>query len=231
MTTSGLLLGLSGDLLHKPWLNSENQGIQNFFSSHELGETWSYVWPWLLVIGILFFLVLAAKSIKNEKDIYIDHGHWKGLGHFLLKIPPWWTVKLEKHEHLIEFYRADTHYDWNARFQIFPHSDFPDKLLTLEEMAKSFLRKQQIELDPNAISHRGKSPFESNFQEGPSPLFYNIENTGTKNGLDRIYYHLVIISWPEKNQLMIATSEASVLNGCVEGPYFEEVIKSIKPKI
>jgi|GEM_PF-1907777 len=231
MINSGLLLGLSGDLFHKPWLNGENQGLLNFFSSHELGEAWSFIWPWLVVIAILSFLVLAAKSIKNEKDIYVSYGQWKELGHFLLKIPPWWTAKLEKHENLIEFYRADTHYDWKAQFEIIPLEDFPDKLLSLEEMAKSFLRKQKIELDPNAISHRGKSPFESNFQEVTSPLFYNIENTGTKNGLDRIYFHLVLISWPEKNQLMIATSEASVLNGCVEGPYFEEVIKTIKPKL
>ena len=54
-----------------------------------------------------------------------------------------------------------------------------------------------------------------------------VGGTATENTIDRIYYDIAMIR--SDNEILICESKSSILNGAVEGPYFEEVLKRIRP--
>ncbi len=165
--------------------------------------------------------------IKNEKNTFLETAVSFPYKHFNLLIPSWWTQTLNE-ENTIAFERVDTRYDWKATFTWMPFSN-EDQSLTLEDKAKELIIKRKIlfDLDTGAILNPAdfiNHPALS--KEGVSML--RIEGTATEDEVDRVYYDAFILRDEKARGHLFCESRSSVLNGLVEGPYFEEVIMRIE---
>jgi uncharacterized phage-like protein YoqJ len=176
---------------------------------------------WLFLIGLLITGLITVFIIKNEKKTYREEAvsfHWQN---FNLLIPNWWTCT-EKSKDKLNFKRTDTRYEWYAQFQF-----IPSELKTSDEFIAKHLEDLNIFYDEDEVSIENEAAHlfldkvicEKVFQ------FARVEGTATQNSLDRVYYDLVIFKLEEKSGFYLFESHASVLNGGVEGPYFEEALK------
>jgi hypothetical protein len=169
---------------------------------------------WLFLILFLGALVYAAWVIKKEKKTFLDNPIPFQLGSFYLQIPKWWTLIEDRKNQLI-FERRDTKYDWAATFSLITEAA---KVDSLDKLLIDFVQKKKILFDPESS--------DINFKTNMANLeLIEVGGTATEDGIDRIYYDIAIIR--SKQEIIICESRSSVLNGAVEGPYFEEVIKRI----
>ena len=56
---------------------------------------------------------------------------------------------------------------------------------------------------------------------------YRHEGMATENDIKRVYMDIAIAITEDGTSLK-AVSRSSILNGCVEGPYFEKVLENLK---
>ena len=173
------------------------------------------------MVGFLAYLYYNARTIKKEKDVYLTDGIRHQLGRLSLLAPNWWTLRKlsllqDTGESSLEFYRADTHYDWLSQFHLVQNNS-----AELPDLLEKILQELSIEMDQDTTRNNSFSFTDLQFQE-----LIRIEGTATRFGEDRIYLDLVL-SKLENNEILLALSLSSILNGCVEGPYFEETLKSL----
>lgn len=189
------------------WLNS------NFYS-------------WIVLILFLLFLIYMAKVVIQEKKQFLEDGHWIDWHNFRFFVPAWWTLSndtLLTNDTQLTFYRADTHYDWFFKIGKREEQD-------LINIKNTFLASNQIELDDDAVITTEKSYLLKNeILLKKVEDFFRIESTATQQQEDRIYLDATWIKFRE-NFVLEFISKSSVLNGGVEGPYVEEVIKEIRFK-
>lgn len=174
-----------------------------------------YYWT-LLILGLLF-LSYSAYAIRNEKKHYYQSAKdisFKGLQ---LKIPSWWQESWESDSSL-NFKRADTYYDWSAQFKFCPFDS--SKFNDVNEILNLELKSRKIEIDQDTQIKN-----ELNLIFAKEISYARIEGTGTLDHEERVYLDLLILK--KEMKTWIISSQSSVLNGCVEGPYFDEVLKNI----
>jgi hypothetical protein len=169
---------------------------------------------WLILILLLIALAYAAWVIKNEKKYFLKNLISYKIGPFYLQTPIWWSIKEQKENQII-FERKDTKYEWMAIFSLIKRSDY-----NLDNFLIEFVKNKNIIFDPESSDISFK------------PNIFNLEmievgGTATENTIDRIYYDIAMIR--SDNEILICESKSSILNGAVEGPYFEEVLKRIRP--
>ncbi len=169
---------------------------------------------WLFLFLFLGALVYAAWAIKKEKNTFLDNPIPYQLGSFLLKIPKWWTLIDDKKNQLI-FERTDTKYDWAATFSLVKETP---EFSTLDQLLIDFVKEKKIIFDPESSDISFKTNL-ANLE------LIHVGGTATQDEIERIYYDIALIK--SKKDIIICESRSSVLNGAVEGPYFEEVIKMI----
>ncbi len=162
------------------------------------------------ILTLLFFGIYAAWVIKNEKKIYLKKAKHFLFHDFSFAIPSWWSLKGEDNEKKI-FHRADTYYDWEAQFILLEERKAP-----LIEQLISFMKANEIILDPENAQTR-------EFQEEDLECL-QIEGTGTEKQEERIYFDAYIVRRPEDQKTILALSKSSILNGMLEGPFFEEMM-------
>jgi len=185
------------------------------------------IWQWTALLLILAFSIYALFAIKNEKQTYLNNAVAYKIKHFILSLPNWWGINQHDSDALTAT-RVDTHYDWFATFQWTMSNDDPQLQI------QKFCADQGIELDRETqITHPSLSltkSFLNLSQAGDDKRFQfaRVEGTATEKSEYRIYCDLLIIHDSANNGSLICYSRSSILNGCVEGPYFEEVISRIK---
>ena len=172
----------------------------------------NFGWP-------ILFLFLSALSytawiIKKEKKTFLENPIPYKIGPFFLNIPKWWSLVENKKDQII-FERKDTKYEWKATFKVLKDiSDFK----SLDDQLINFVKNKKIIFDPESS--------DINFKNNLNNLeLIQVGGTATENGIDRIYYDIAILK--SNQDFIICESKSSVLNGAVEGPYFEEVIGMI----
>ena len=177
-----------------------NQDVLSVFTEHPIA--------WAVLVIALLLLSYGAFSIKNEKINFLKTAIPRNLGPLDFITPSWWTPILENANE-IKFKRADTNYDWTAYFHF-----VRDKKLIMDELLKT------LEIEPDEKSDK---------QEGETGLwkFSRIETTGTRSFEDRVHLDAIIFSNSSGEQFL-CYSLSSILNGCVEGPFFDEVIEQMK---
>lgn len=169
---------------------------------------------WSLVTLSLLFLAYAARSIKNEKSFYRNNGTKLNFDGYEFLIPKWWSIQEHSQEN-ISFERTDTRYDWKATFT----SIEMNQTHSLKEIMTAHLDNTKIIFDDNELSISNRDiPFEGLHYEG----------TATQADEDRIYYDVYLWKHKYVERVLLCESKSSILNGCVEGPYFEEVMENIK---
>jgi len=188
------------------------------------------IWEWFILILILAGSVYAALAIKNEKRSYLQNIIEYDFKHFTFSLPHWWAVK-NATKNSFAVARADTNYDWFATFE------WTGQTLEPQLQIKNLLAEKKILIDlATEIEHTSASLSKSFLNldtenEKPQFKFARVEGTGTQDDEHRIYFDLLVIQDLEKNGSLVCFSRSSILNGCVEGPYFEEVISRIKIKL
>jgi len=161
----------------------------------------------------------AAFVIKNEKKSFLSNPQILELPLFTLKVPKWWTLEMTT-DNQIQFKRTDTSYDWKAYFT---WSDLTEKL-TAVELLVQHIHKQKIMLDPEeSIKAPAQKIYNHLAKFAEFSDLAHVENTGTKDESERIYFDAYLVTL-KSGKYFYCYSESSVLNGCVEGPFFEEAM-------
>lgn len=169
---------------------------------------------WLLLILFLIFLAYAAWVIKKEKKTFLKYPITYKIGPFILNIPKWWSP-INEEKHRLIFERRDTKYEWACTFSWIKK---PTDFKSLDKILIDFVKEKKILFDPESS--------DINFKANLNNLeLVEVGGTATEDEIERIYYEIAILK--ANQDILICESKSSVLNGAVEGPYFEEVIKRI----
>ncbi len=172
---------------------------------------------WLLFILFIAGLIYTMKIIKSEKDVVLKNGKSFKLGEIEILTPPWWSATTNTEDKLI-FERTDTRYDWRGTFEKLA---LPSETFDLQQYFVSLIQTKKLELD----EIHAFTPAESLHEDH---RVLHIESTATQNGIERIYYDAYLILSSDQANLYYFESLSSVLNGMVEGPYFEGAAKTFK---
>tara|TARA_R110000868_G_scaffold103710_9_gene285468 strand:- start:2194 stop:2787 length:594 start_codon:yes stop_codon:yes gene_type:complete len=176
---------------------------------------------WSLILIFLLGLTYAMRAIKKEKDVFIDNPTLVEFGPYMLKTPGWWSITSQT-DSSIRFERTDTRYDWYAEFYIGELNNESD---VIEEF-KSEIHKRNLLFDEDAgVIHQPLSMKKGALVHSD---IARVEGTGTQNGIERVYFDAMLAFDRKHNKRIWAESKSSVLNGLVEGPYFEYVIQNFE---
>jgi hypothetical protein len=138
-------------------------------------------------------------------------------------IPNWWTLT-QQSDHLLRFERTDTRYDWYAHFGYFPDHENKDLPKLLEEK----LNYEGIEFDMDVVFETdSRVLFRDDLVQEQFQEVIRVEGKASQNVVDRIYYDVYLMRKLGDKGYFIFESRSSVLNGLVEGPYFEESLSEL----
>lgn len=182
-----------------------------------------HILDWVILLLMIGGAIYTMKIIGQEKSSFKDDSYEVSFGRLRLQIPRWWTMTEESGPR-IKFERTDTRYDWYAIFEHFPdHGDLP-----LPELLKQKLDREEIEFDEDVTFETDsrvlfRDPVvQEHFQE-----VIRVEGKASQGVVDRIYYDIYLARGLNENGYFIFESRSSVLNGLVEGPYFEESLSEL----
>ncbi len=173
-----------------------------------------------------FFLLMALgvytmRVIKNEKRNYLENAQEILFKSFKLITPRWWSLVDTGSADEICFKRLDTRYDWEARF-IWNTSPSDKDLI---ELFKEKIVERKILFDEeNSVIHNPSDFVEKELIKSGEYEMLRLEGTATADRQERLYYDAFIVRHIKDGHYLYAESKSSILNGLVEGPYFEEVM-------
>lgn len=179
-----------------------------------------HLFQWIFVIIVLALTTYSAFVIKNEKTSAFENQITLLFGGLEFNIPKWWSATYKSDTKII-YERTDTHYDWRATFQELPKENLK---LDLQNIFENYAIENKIIFDEeNAII---KTPNEILGFKSIDVEALRVEGTATLDVEKRIYIDIVIFK--NDNKVIALESKSSILNGLLEGPFFEEMISQIK---
>jgi len=180
---------------------------------------------WLILILILIGLLYTLLVVKEEKSTFLETSKKLIFHEFEFSYPSWWGVTKEDSNH-IRWERTDTRYEWNADLYYEAHLN---QEISLEEDFKNRIEAMEIIFDLEASDMKTPEDFKllPEFKNGKWEVV-RIEGTATQSGIERRYLDAFLVRNRIEKSSLFATSLSSVLNGLVEGPYFEEMMFSLK---
>jgi len=183
----------------------------------------AHLLDWLILITLLGLALYTLKIIGQEKSSFKQDSYEVQFGDLSLMIPNWWSIK-ESSSDQLRFERTDTRYDWYSLYTYYPDHSGKELPLLLEEK----LNFEGIEFDMDVVFETDSrvlfrdSDIQREFQE-----VIRVEGQGSQNVVDRIYYDIYLMRRLNDQGYFIFESRSSVLNGLVEGPYFEESLSEL----
>lgn len=183
----------------------------------------NHLFDWVLLLAVLGGVFYTMKVVGQEKSTFREESYLVTFGNLSLMIPAWWTIT-EQTPNSLKFERTDTHYNWYARFQYFP--DHEEK--SMPQLLEEKLNFEVIEFDMDVVFETDSrvlfrdEKVQEQFQE-----IIRVEGKGSQNAMDRIYYDIYITRRLDDPGYFIFESRSSVLNGSLEGPYFEESLSEL----
>ncbi len=181
----------------------------------------SFYLEWGILILVLLFGVYTMRVIKKEKENFLKDAVEIHFFQFKLFVPRWWTLFENLAEKQISFKRTDTRYEWQATFYL-KNSDLN---LAVVDLFKKEISDRKILFDEDTSIIYNPTDFSG------SPLSQNnqyemvrLEGTATEDKSERLYFDAYLVRNITNGEYLFAESKSSVLNGLVEGPYFEEVL-------
>ena len=175
---------------------------------------------WLFLFILMGLGVYTMRVIKNEKRNYLENAQEIIFKNFKLCTPKWWTL-IPVSDDEICFKRTDTRYDWESRFFWMEEKNELD----LIELFKTKIHARKILFDEDASVVHNPSDFQDKdlIKSGRFEMV-RLEGTATADRAQRLYYDAFLIREIDSGHYLYAESKSSILNGLVEGPYFEEVM-------
>ena len=187
----------------------------------------NHPFEWTFVAIIIVGMIYAAYVIKNEKKTYLETAIPLSFKHFDFRIPTWWT-NTSNDEGTLVFERTDTYYDWKAHFRWLPFSD-GDESKELKTAFAELIKDKNIVFDSDTSVIKNPSDFNNHhIFKDTEPDMIRVEGTATQDHQDRIYYDAFLIRDKNHKGFLFCESRSSILNGMLEGPYFEEVLLNAK---
>lgn len=178
------------------------------------------IFGWSLLTIILVYLIYMAFSIKNETKVALETGKKFQFGGLLFNIPLWWTETFSSDEKYI-FERTDTRYDWRATFLKYNFKLHDSE--NLQQVFESYAIEKKLIFDEENVIIKVPKNFISFDEIGVEAI--RIEGTATENNERRIYIDILIFK--NADEIFIVESKSSILNGLLEGPFFEQMIANI----
>lgn len=177
---------------------------------------------------LIIFLLLGAYTlfiIKKEKVSYKVDAQIFPLKHYKLFVPNWWGVEMRGPENdFIKFKRLDTRYDWYAYFCWKKNVETSlDKILERHLQEQNIVFDEDRKIIKNSLELVKDPVLQNSIME-----FYRLEGTATQSQEERLYLDLCLIKDKRFDGYFFAESKSSVLNGLVEGPFFEEALKYLE---
>lgn len=176
---------------------------------------------WVLLGLFLLSLLYTLIVVLEEKDSFLENAKDFSFKQFSFKIPSWWGL-VKNEEDLIRWERTDTRYDWSATLKLEKELN---KDISIEEDFKNRIEELEMVFDLDSSDILMPSDFKDRDEVIKGHLeLVRIEGTATQSGTERCYLDAFLIRDHLRQECLFATSLSSVLNGVVEGPYFEEMM-------
>jgi hypothetical protein len=180
---------------------------------------------WLAFFIMMGLGIYTMRVIKNEKKNYLENAREVIFKKFILLTPHWWSEVTTGSDNEITFKRLDTRYDWEARFIWTEENSSADII----ELFKEKIVDRKILFDEeNSVIHNPSDFQEKDIIKSGKFEMVRLEGTATVDGMSRLYYDAFLIRELISGHYLYAESKSSILNGLVEGPYFEEVMIRLK---
>lgn len=182
---------------------------------------------WGIVLIFIVGMIYAAQVIKNEKRTYLETAIPLSFKHFDFKVPTWWTNTSHEDSTMV-FERTDTRYDWKAHFRWLPFNE-GDENKELKTAFAELIKDKNIVFDSDTSVIKNPSDFYGHqIFKDEDPDMIRVEGTATQDLQERIYYDAFLIRDKKQKGFLFCESRSSILNGMLEGPYFEEVLLNAK---
>lgn len=184
----------------------------------------NHILDWLILLTLIGAALYTMRIIGQEKSSFKDDSYIVTFGPLKLQIPNWWSIT-DQTDLKLRFERTDTRYDWFALYQYIPHHHG----LSLPDLLEKKLNAEGIEFDQDVTFETDSrvlfrdSKVQEHFQE-----IIRVEGKASQNVVDRIYYDIYLTRAEGDEGYFIFESRSSVLNGLVEGPYFEESLSELE---
>ena len=183
----------------------------------------NHMWEWLILLSLIGGAFYTLKIIGEEKSTFKDESYEVQFSNLSLMIPNWWSIVGQTSEAL-RFERTDTRYDWYANFTYHPQHNGK----TLPQLLEEKLDLEKIEFDMDVVFETDSRVL---FRDDEIQEFFQeiirVEGKASQNVVDRIYYDIYLMRSQNDAGYFIFESRSSVLNGLVEGPYFEESLAEL----
>mgnify|MGYP000943574812 FL=1 len=178
---------------------------------------------WLILSSLILFALYTLMTIKTESSDFLDEAVFYSLKQIKLPIPYWWTIIEQEEDKKLVFKRTDTYYDWNAHFSYLDSSGDLDLLLG------DYLQDNKIEFDPDvSIETRNNLLFTDQSTLSAIQSCIRVEGKATQDEHERLHLEIYLFRLKNDSRCYFFCSKSSVLNGLVEGPFFEEAILNMK---
>jgi hypothetical protein len=183
----------------------------------------NHIFEWLFLILLIGGALYTLRIIGQEKSSFKQECYEVQFSDLALMIPNWWSLT-EQTPVRLKFERTDTRYDWYANYIYFPNHEGKELTKILEEK----LNLEGIEFDSDVVFETDSrvlfrdDKIQEQFQE-----VIRVEGKASQNVVDRIYYDIYLMRRLEDEGYFLFESRSSVLNGLVEGPYFEESLSEL----
>ncbi len=180
---------------------------------------------WLLLPALLAALLYTLRVIRQEHSDFVDDCYRVQFAHLSLPIPRWWSITRQENQ-LIEFRRTDTRYDWYARFEFIP----ADTTLPLTDYLKDKIEAEELDYDPQdvVIETDSRHLFKSSQTQQYFVEVIRVEGKASQKIEERVYLDLYLFRHKAQGGHYVCESRSSVLNGMVEGPFFEECLSLLE---
>ena len=182
---------------------------------------------WLILLAMLAGAAYTMRIIRQESSSMMDESIALNFQSLLLHVPRWWT-QTRSEENVLQFERTDTRYDWYARFSWIPgHGELslPDLLSQKIESDDLDYDKDDVVIETDCRVLFRDEDMQRNFVE-----VVRVEGKATEKIENRIYLDVCLFRDQSKQGYFLFESRSSVLNGMVEGPFFEEVLAELESK-
>ena len=169
---------------------------------------------WSVIITMISLLIYTAIVVSREGNLYKKYARKVLFHHFIFLLPPWW-VETQGGEGGLRFERDR----WFAEFKILPY-----KVHHLETMLQGIVREKELVFDGDTkIISKPKLKGVSEQLE-----VLRVEGMATKGGERRVYCDIFLIKDRKNRQFLLGESCCPVLEGMIEGPYFEKVLMNLR---
>lgn len=181
----------------------------------------SSIIEWSIVALILLALVYTMIVIKEEPQSYRENAREFNFAGLKLLVPSWWTQTQDSPEQ-VSFKRTDTRYEWQATLSVY---DWVDREQSIEQALIEWLHKKQVLFDElNSVIHNPSDYKDNKHVQSGEWEIVRLEGTATQSQTQRIYLDTYLIRDKLHQKQYFCESQSSVLNGLIEGPYFEAMM-------